>query len=153
MKILNYSWKDFGTVILVLALIYYLVIFYLRHQRQMKSPVQNRQVDLDDDFIEPEIIDPFSKTARLSPEQTEELNFQQAERLIGHIKRAIPDYVDRELGKEEMLEELRGLMAGYPGIEDDILRRGITELILSQCKIHGSIMPSRSEVEQLWTMV
>lgn len=150
---LPYSFKDILLTIAVVLVIYYgyIILRYYRNELNdflKGKPRKNRD---DQEEEEVEVIDPFERFhAPVNQEPIADENYVLAEELILRIKEMISDSGDQQLETPDVMDSLRAVVQEYPTIKDEILRAGITELILSEMKIHGFMSSSRSEVDGLW---
>ncbi|MET7000704.1 hypothetical protein [Chitinophaga defluvii] len=149
---LPYSFKDILLTVAVLLVIYYGYVILRYYREELSAFFKGKAPShADDQEEEVEVIDPFERYYKPVTEQPiENENYILAEELILRIKEAILDAGDQQTEEAEVLSTLQLLVQEYPTLKDEILRAGISEMIISEMKIHGFIGPSRSEVDGLW---
>ncbi|MFX1707235.1 hypothetical protein PV783_24920 [Chitinophaga sp. CC14] len=155
MTLLPYSFKDILLSLAVLLVIYYGYIILRYYRKELNDFIKGKAPEQGADELENDVavIDPFERYHEpVNLEPIADDNYLLAEELILRIKELISESRDRQLAEPEVMSSVRDLLVEYPTLKDEILRAGITELILSEMKIHGFISASRSEVDGLWKM-
>jgi hypothetical protein len=150
MKLLHYSWKEYLLVIAVLLIVYYAYVLLRYYRKDIMKLVKGKQRN-DAEQDETEILNPFAQyEPQPASDPIEDKNFELAGELIVRVKDLIADVSERELPARDVLQELKNLLMEYPTVKDDILRGGISTLILTETERYGSIQLDKRAVDELW---
>jgi len=141
-------------ITLALVLLVYYAYVILRYYRiELQEFLSGRIKQSPDELEQVEVIDPFERYQQpIDHQPIADDTYRLTEQLIVRVKEAVSDAADQELESSEVLSLLTSILIEYPTIKDEVIRAGIAELIISECKIHGFVSPSRSEVDGLWKM-
>jgi hypothetical protein len=137
----------------IVLVIYYAYVILRYYREELQDFLSGKIKQTPDEQQEVEVIDPFERYQRPVDQQPiQEDTYQLAEELIIRVKEAISEASDQQLEAPEVLSALKNILIDYPTIKDEIIRAGVAELIISECKLHGLVSPGRSEVDGLWKM-
>ena len=162
--ITNVSWTDYLIATLLSLLIYYLFIGFRYYSSEFKSLAANRNQLLSTAFgnkfknYEKTSVHPSNEPVGQNPGAvsfagTTEDTAVEIEHLILKLKGIIENASLQNTGKKKLKENLGSILYEYPEIKNSPFQSAINELIVSECRRHGSIILSEDEVVMMWGKV
>lgn len=149
---INYSFKEFFIAMGILTIIYLAFVLLRYYRKELNALIANKGTipqQQDDD----EIFGPFENN---QPGEGEALpfseDFKKAEIIIPKIKEIILQAGANNYDHLQLYDALKTVVTAYPKVNDPMIREGIAELIIHECKKHGAVKPDQREMDELWSM-
>lgn len=147
---INYTFKEFFIVIGILTIIYLAFVVLRYYREELNSLIANRGMvpaQPEDD----EVFGPFENNQQGEAEMLPYSDdFKRAEIIIPKIKEIILHAGANNYDRVQMFDGLKTIVNAYPPVNDPVIREGICELIVHECKKHGAVKPDQREMDELW---
>jgi hypothetical protein len=134
----NVSWSEYGEIIAVVLVIYYLIVGIGYFREELKKVLTGKLPKT-----------PNSKKTENSFKETD-LSLEELEAVVQDLRYAIFDRAGKEVGKEELLNLLKGRLKGYAGLQRPAYRVAINNYIIANAKELCGVLFNKHELNSAW---
>lgn len=153
----NISWADYGTVVVLLLIAWYLFVGLRYYSHELKEVFLHRSPQGKPEVQKPKTVDMLPNESHVSLSVTDPQTdyyqndpLDQVEALAGSIKEAVAGAVSDGRSKEMLLTELQQALTEFPILAGSPFKEMINDLILSECEKQGFARLMAEELETLW---
>jgi len=137
------SWGQFGAVIGVLLVVYYLFVGATYFQKEIKGLLSGKlpKKDKSNDQRQQE---------NAVRENQADSSFIELEDTIRDLRYAVLEKAGRQVSKQDLLNRLRERLANYSGLQKPAYRVAINNYIISNAKEICGVVFSEYELDSAW---